>query len=173
MARGHPGYFGKRFDSWYIWLPLCLLFVAPFFDPRRPFRMLHLDLLVLLGFGASHFFFNRGDISASVPLAYPVLLYLLARMAWIGFRPRERAQRLVPRVPVVWIGLALVFLVGFRVALNVVPFAALKIETRMANAMMRPAPAPSTPPIASEATLVLRAAPALPSAARYPRFAST
>ena len=57
MARGHHGYFGKRFDAWYIWLPLCLLFVAPFFDPRRPLRMLHLDLLVLVGgFGISHFF---------------------------------------------------------------------------------------------------------------------
>jgi hypothetical protein len=104
----------------YVWIPLCLLFLAPFFDWRRPFRMLHLDLLVLLGFGASHFFFNRGEISTSVPLVYPVLLYVLARMVWIGFRPRERAQRLVPRVPVLWLGLALVFLVGFRVALNVV-----------------------------------------------------
>src|SRR6266545_4487276 len=47
MARGHDGYFGKRFESWYVWLPLCLLFIAPFFDPRRPFRMLHLDLLIL------------------------------------------------------------------------------------------------------------------------------
>src|SRR6185503_695917 len=63
MARGHHGYFGERFDAWYIWLPLCLLFVAPFFDPRRPFRMLHLDLLVLVGgFGVSHFFFNQGEI---------------------------------------------------------------------------------------------------------------
>jgi Glycosyltransferase family 87 len=120
MARGESGAFAGKLNAPYVWLPLCALFFFPFFDWRRPFRMLHLDLLVLLGFGASHFFFNRGDISASVPLAYPVLLYLLARMAWIGFRPRERAQRLVPRVPVVWIGLALVFLVGFRVALNVV-----------------------------------------------------
>ena len=49
MARGHDGYFGETFDDWYVWIPLCLLFVAPFFDPRRPFRMLHVDLLVLLG----------------------------------------------------------------------------------------------------------------------------
>ena len=75
---------------------------------------------MLLGFGASHFFFNRGEISTSVPLAYPVLLYVLARMLWIGFRPRERRERLVPHVPMVWLALALVFLVGFRVALNVV-----------------------------------------------------
>jgi hypothetical protein len=120
MARGEPGAFAGKLNAPYVWIPLCVLFFAPFFDWRRPFRILHLDLLVLLGFGASHFFFNRGDISTSVPLAYPVLLYLLARMVWIGFRPRERLQALVPRVPILWLGLALVFLVGFRVALNVV-----------------------------------------------------
>ena len=49
MARGNAGYFGATFEKWYVWLPLCLLFVAPFFDPRRPLRMLHLDLLVLVG----------------------------------------------------------------------------------------------------------------------------
>jgi hypothetical protein len=120
MARGEPGAFAGKLNAPYVWIPLCVLFFAPFFDWRRPFRLLHLDLLVLLAFGASHFFFNRGEISTSVPLVYPVLLYLLARMLWIGFRPRERLQRLVPRVPVLWLGLALVFLVGFRVALNVV-----------------------------------------------------
>ena len=120
MARGEPGAFAGKLNAPYVWIPLCALFFFPFFDWRRPFRLLHLDLLVLLGFGASHFFFNRGDISTSVPLAYPVLLYLLARMVWIGFRPRERLQTLVPRVPILWLGLALVFLVGFRVALNVV-----------------------------------------------------
>jgi hypothetical protein len=120
MARGEPGAFAGKLNAPYVWIPLCVLFLAPFFDWRRPFRLLHLDLLVLLGFGASHFFFNRGDISTSVPLVYPVLLYVLARMLWIGFRPRERRERLVPRVPVLWLGLALVFLVGFRVALNVV-----------------------------------------------------
>ena len=89
MARGHAGYFGDTFESWYIWLPLCRCSVAPFFDPRRPFRMLHLDLLVLVGgFGVSHFFFNRGEIGTAVPLVYPVLAYLLGRMLVAGFRPR-------------------------------------------------------------------------------------
>ena len=119
MARGYEGAFGGTLNAPYVWLPLCLVFLIPFVDPRRPFRLLHLDLLVLLGFGASHVFFNRGDISWSVPLVYPVLAYLLARMLWIGFRPRERRQRLVPLVPVTALALAVVFLVGFRVALNV------------------------------------------------------
>src|SRR5204862_510977 len=93
MARGYSGQFGGKLNAPYVWLPLCVLFLLPFVDPRRPFRMLHLDLLALLAFGASHFFFNRGDISASVPLVYPVLVYLLARMLWAGFRRRESRAR--------------------------------------------------------------------------------
>src|ERR1035441_9378393 len=43
MARGYPGAFGRHLDALYIWLPLCLFFLAPFFDWRRPLRMLNLD----------------------------------------------------------------------------------------------------------------------------------
>jgi hypothetical protein len=120
MARGYEGAFGRKLNAPYVWIPLCVLFLLPFLDPRRPFRLLHLDLLVLLGFGASHYFFNRGEIGVSVPLVYPVLLYLLARLLWSGLRPRERPQRLVPLVPLPWLAFALVFLVAFRVGLNVV-----------------------------------------------------
>jgi hypothetical protein len=127
MARGEPGAFAQKWNAPYVLIPLGLMFLAPFFDWRRPFRILHLDLLVLLSFGVSHIFFNRGEISTSVPLVYPVLLYVLARMAWIGFRPRAVRERLVPRVPVVWVVMALVFLVGFRVALNVVDSAVIDV----------------------------------------------
>ena len=120
MARGYPGAFGRKLNAPYVWLPLCALFLLPFIDFRRPFRLLHLDLLVLLAFGASHVFFNRGEIGVSAPLVYPVLLYLLGRMLLAGFRPRERPGRLVPYVPLAGLALALVCLVGFRVALNVV-----------------------------------------------------
>jgi hypothetical protein len=120
MARGYEGAFGRKLNAPYVWIPLCLLFLAPFVDPRRPFRLLHLDLLILLAFGVSHFFFNRGEISTSVPLVYPVLLYLLVRLLVTGLRPRERRQWLVPVVPVAWLAIAVVFLVGFRVGLNVV-----------------------------------------------------
>ena len=44
------GAFGRKLNAPYVWIPLCLLFVAPFFD-LRPFRLLHLDLLVMLAFG--------------------------------------------------------------------------------------------------------------------------
>jgi hypothetical protein len=121
MARGHEGYFGKTFDEWYVWLPMCLLFLAPFFDPRRPFRMLHVDLLVLLGgFGLSHFFFNKGEIGTSVPLVYPVLAYFIARMLYAGFRPRRTGQPLVPIVPTAVLVAGIVLLGGFRIGLDVV-----------------------------------------------------
>ena len=120
MARGYDGAFGRSVTSPWVWLPLCALFVAPFIDPRRPFRLLHLDLLVLLAFGASHFFFNRGEIDVSVPLAYPVLAYLLVRMLVLGFRPSTQRARLVPIVPAAWLALAIVALVAFRVSLNIV-----------------------------------------------------
>jgi hypothetical protein len=120
MARGYEGAFGGQITEPYLWLPLCLLFLAPFVDPRRPLRLLHLDLLVLLAFSISHVYFNRGEIFTSVPLAYPVLAYLLLRALWAGFRPRERAGPLVPVVPTAVLILGLVFLLSFRVVHNVV-----------------------------------------------------
>jgi hypothetical protein len=119
MARGYEGAFGRKLNAPYVWIPLCVLFIAPFVDPRRPLRLLHLDLLVLLGFGLSHVFFNRGQIDVSVPLVYPVLIYLLARCLFAGFRPRERIRRLVPVAPVGLLVVGVVFLCAFRVGMNV------------------------------------------------------
>ena len=119
MARGYPGAFGRKLNAPYVWLPLCVLFLAPFIDVRRPLRLLHLDLLVLLGFGVSHVFFNRGEIGVSTPLVYPVLLYLLARVLFAGFRPRRAAGPLVPHAPLTLLIVGLVFLTAFRVGLNV------------------------------------------------------
>ena len=116
QSRGHMA---RMADNWWVWLPLCLLFVAPFFDPRRPFRLLHLDLLMLLSFGVSHLFFNQGLVLASVPLVYPVLGYLLARMLWAGFRPRVRREPLVPYARQRWLIAGLVVLVAFRIFVNV------------------------------------------------------
>jgi hypothetical protein len=120
MARGYQGAFGRKLNAPYVWIPLCLLFLVPFVDLRRPLRLLHLDLLVLLGFGASHVFFNRGEIGVSVPLVYPVLAYLLVRMLLAGLRPRARDGPLVPHLSLEWLTILLLFLVAFRVGLNVV-----------------------------------------------------
>jgi hypothetical protein len=122
MARGYPGAFGRSFNSIWVWLPLGLLFLAPFIDPRRPFRLLHLDLLMLVGFVVSHLFFEQGKIGVSVPLVYPVLAYLFVRMAIVGFRGRRGppSGRLVPFIPIWVLGFAIIALVGFRVALNMI-----------------------------------------------------
>ena len=123
MARGLEGAFGRKVNSPWIWIPLMAVFFVPFFDPRRPFRLLHLDLLVLLSFSVSHIFFNRGEIFTSVPLVYPVLVYLLARMLMLArtLRPARAPARNMPflLVPATWLVLALIFLVGFRLGLNV------------------------------------------------------
>jgi len=130
MARGYPGAFGRRVNALYVWIPLCVLFVAPFLPwPRlrrrgrawaRPrWSLLHLDLLMLLGFSISLALFNHGRIGLSTPLVYRFLLYLLARMLLLAFgrgRPR-RPLRLA--VPVSWLAVGVLFLVGFRVGLNV------------------------------------------------------
>ena len=108
------------FNAIYVWLPLGLLFLLPFIDPRRPFRLLHLDLLVLVAFAVSHLFFERGNIGVSVPLVYPVLGYLLVRMLVAGFRPRRPQGKLVPYASAFALGLAVLFLMGFRVGLNMI-----------------------------------------------------
>ncbi len=93
MARGYPGAFGQMINAPYIWLPLCAIFVLGLLDWRRPFRLAHLDLLVIVaGFGLSHYFFNKGNIGVSVPLAYPPLLYLLASSALARLPARAAAR---------------------------------------------------------------------------------
>ncbi len=122
MARGYPGAFGRKVNSPWIWIPLSVMFVVPFVDPRRPRRLLHLDLLVLSAFSGSLALFNAADIGASVPFVYPLLAYLLVRMLGIALRrsPSRAEPWDVTRllVPVSWLAIATVFLLGFRIGLN-------------------------------------------------------
>jgi hypothetical protein len=118
LARGYEDAVAGNVSEAWVWIPLCLLFFLPFFDPSRPFRLLHLDLLVLLAFGVSQLFFNKGEIVVSVPLVYPVLAYLFVRMLIAGFRPREREGPLIPLAPVRWLVWGAVALAVFRIALN-------------------------------------------------------
>jgi hypothetical protein len=123
MARGYDGAFGRGVNSPWVWIPLCILFVVPFVDVRNPWRMRHLDLLVLTGFSGALAFFNAARVGISTPLVVPLLVYLLVRLLGIGWSrrdPRERArQPLQLLVPVSWLAIAAVFLVGFRIGLNV------------------------------------------------------
>jgi hypothetical protein len=125
MARGYSGAFGHKLDAPYVFLPLCALFLLGLVDWRRLRRVANLDLLVLLGFGASHFFFNRAEIGVSVPLVYPVLAYLLARALWFGLRGRGEGLR--PVWPAAWLLVAALFLMGFRVGLNVADSGAIDV----------------------------------------------
>ncbi len=118
MARGRTGAFGgKTLQTWYVWVAFCALFFVGLADLRRPLSLRNLDLLVLLSFSISLLFFNRGEIFASVPLVYPVLAYLLGRSLWVGVRRREQAPRFM--WPTWAFAAAAVFLLGFRVGLNV------------------------------------------------------
>jgi hypothetical protein len=117
MARGYPGAFGgTKINSYGVWLGLCAVFLLGLVDWRRPLSIRNLDLLVLLSLSLSLWFFNRGNVFAAMPLAYPPLVWLLARCLWVG-RSDSR-----PRGVVVWpvwvLAAATVFLAGFRVGLN-------------------------------------------------------
>jgi hypothetical protein len=117
MARGSPGAFGgRKLNRVPVWLAFCAVFLIGLADLRRPLSTRNLDLLVLLSLSASLWYFNEGRIFTSVPLAYPVLAYLLGRAVWIGLRDRS-----VPASPPVWpvwaLAAATVFVGGFRIGL--------------------------------------------------------
>jgi hypothetical protein len=116
MARGLPGQFGRAVNAPWVWIGLCLAFLAPF--ARRPLRMVHLDLAVLLAFSISYAFFGAANLVVSVPSAYPLLLYLLARMLWVAFRPGRASPLRLALTPNVLL-LGLVFLTSFRIVLNI------------------------------------------------------
>ena len=125
MARGYPGAFGRRVNALVRVDPAvpAVRRAVPPWRRRRVRRggwsLLHLDLLVLLGFSVSLALFNHAQIGLSVPLVYPFLLYLLVRMLLLAFgrgRPREPLPLLGPGP---WLAVGVVFLVGFRIGLNV------------------------------------------------------
>jgi Glycosyltransferase family 87 len=120
LARGYDGAVAQKVNAPYVWLPLCMLFLAPFFDPRRPLRLVHLDLLVLVGLGLSLLFFNRAEIDASVALTYPVLVYFLVRMLVAGLWPRTRPGPLIPFFSTRVLLVGLIALLAARIVLNVV-----------------------------------------------------
>src|SRR5581483_5791492 len=118
MARGYKGAFGgKQINSPAIWLAFCAVFLAGLIDWRRIRSVRNADLVVLLSFTFSLWFFNRGNIFAAMPLAYPPLLWLLARCIWIA--RDDRPSRGAPVWPVWVLAAATVFLAGFRVGVNV------------------------------------------------------
>ena len=125
MARGYSGAFGHKLNAPYVFLPLCAIFLLGLVDWRRRWRIANLDLLVLLSFGVSNFFFNRAEIGVSVPLQYIPLAYLFGRALWIGLRGRGEGIR--PYWSASWLLVAALFLLGFRVGLNMADSGAIDV----------------------------------------------
>jgi hypothetical protein len=119
MARGYPGAFGgKEINKVWIWLGFCAVFLVGLADFRRPLSLRNLDLLALVSFSVSLWYFNKGHVFTAMPLVYPPLVYLLVRMIWGGWRGRaDPVSR--PVWPVWLLAAAAIFLVGFRIGLNV------------------------------------------------------
>ena len=118
MARGYTGAFGgAKINSPWVWLSFCALFLLGLADWRRPLSVRNVDLLVLVSFSVSLWYFNHGDVFTAMSLAYPPLFWLLARCVWIARSDRP------PRGASVWpvwvLAAATVFAAGFRVGLNV------------------------------------------------------
>jgi len=119
MARGSPGAFGgKKINSLPVWLGFCALFLIGLGDLRRPLSLRNLDLLVLLSFSVSLWYFNEGRIFSSASLVYPPLFYLFSRLLYVGLRGRQvRASR--PVWPIWLLAAVTVFTIGFRIGLNI------------------------------------------------------
>ncbi len=118
MARGYKGAFGgDQINSYSVWLSFCAVFLLGLADWRRPFSLRNADLLVLLSLSVSLWLFNRGNVFAAMPLAYPPLVWLLVRCTWIA--RSDRPSRGAAVWPVWLLAAATVFLAGFRVGLNV------------------------------------------------------
>ncbi len=134
MARGYPGAFGRSVTEPQIWIPLLALFLIPLVRWRRPLSWHTLDLLALCGFSVSLVWFDRGEIFTSVPLAYPPMLYLGGRLAWIGLRgsrpvkavaadaivaePGSRRPRFASWCPTWLLVTVMLVAVGLRLGLN-------------------------------------------------------
>jgi hypothetical protein len=118
MARGGKGAFGgAKINTYSVWLGFCAAFLLGLANFRRPLSWRNLDLLMFLSFSVSLWFFNRGNVFASAPLAYPPLVYLLARCTWVGLTGRSVGGQVVWPA---WVLLAAtVFLLGFRIGLNI------------------------------------------------------
>jgi hypothetical protein len=119
MARGGKGAFGGRqINSYTVWLGFCAAFFIGLADLRRWRSLRNLDLIALLSFSVSLWYFQHGRVFSSASWVYPPLFYLLGRTIWIGVRDRPpRTSR--PLWPVWVLAAATVFLGGFKVGLNV------------------------------------------------------
>jgi hypothetical protein len=114
------GHYAGLFDSWWVVVPFSLLFLVPFVDPRRLWRLRHLDALVLLSFLFSYWLFNRGHVESAVWLAYPPLIYLAVRMVSVGVRGRRRSSAFGALLSPKMLLVGLLLLMAARITLSLV-----------------------------------------------------
>jgi hypothetical protein len=117
MARGYKGWFGRKLNDTRLWLAFCAVFLIALVDWRRILTLRTLDLVALLGFSVSLWYFERGLVFWAVPLQYPPMIYLIARLSFLGLRPRLQPMR-TGRLPTWALAALMVFLIGFRLGLN-------------------------------------------------------
>lgn len=114
MARGYSGAFGRKVNSPWVWIPMTVLFLVPFALTRG----VRIDLVAIAAFGISVAFFNDAEIWNSVPISWSLMVFLLGRMLWLGLRrvPDRPPMRLW--IPPAALAVGVVFLLGFRVGLD-------------------------------------------------------
>lgn len=118
MARGYPGAFGRSSTALWVWVPLLGLFLFGLVPRGRPNARTG-DVLAVAALSIPFAGFNTGRIWLSTPALYPPMLWLLGRMLWRGLRRESTAAPRPGWVPLGWMAIVIVFLVGFRVALVV------------------------------------------------------
>jgi len=99
-------------------LALVIFTIAVLFDFRRPLRRRNLDLLALTSLGAAVALFHHDRPLIGVPLVYPPLVYLCARLALLGFRGARDEGPLAARGGTRFLVGALVGLLVARVVAN-------------------------------------------------------
>ena len=118
VATQGRGHFGGVFDSPWVIITFSVLFLVPFLDPRRLRRMTHVDALLLLAlFTVPYGLFDHTHFTGSYLALYPLLLLVLARLLWVGLRPRSTATE-ANRWPIPMLAVGVVGLVATRVAID-------------------------------------------------------
>lgn len=114
------GHYGQTFDSPWVWGGFGLMFLLPLLFLRRRSWLDVADLSAVLSFGISYALFDHTHLEAGVWLAYPPLLYLMARMLIRGRRATSR-RHLDVGLPTWVLTTGLLVLVAARIGVTLLP----------------------------------------------------
>ena len=117
MARGYKGWFGRKLNDTRLWLAFCAVFLLALVDWRRILTLRTLDLVALLSFSVSLWYFERGLVFWAVPLQYPPMR-LSDRAPGLDRAAPAAAACRTGRLPAWALAALMVFLIGFRLGLN-------------------------------------------------------